>query len=197
MKTFSDTTKHLVAPSFGANKVWLVGKQFLQPILVRAEPEVIVGLLFPFERLSADGAFVFQFTGSIFGDVLLLAPVVPPFELAQVNIAPIHQFFDKPLHLSNVIWIGGSDELIVGQFEEFHGFSEFRTVQIGQCLRVHAFVAGRLLHFDAVLIGSRQEEHLIPGKPHGPRPSVTQGGGVNVPDVGPVVHVIDRGCDAA
>ena len=107
------------------------------------------------------------------------------------------ELFDEELNLANVIRVGGANELIVGQIEKFHGLAEFSAVEIGERLRVQPLVARRLLNFDAVLIGSRQKEHFIPGKTHGSCPSVTQGGGVHMPNVGPVVHVVNRGCDAA
>ena len=96
-----------------------------------------------------------------------------------------------------MVGIRGSNELIIGEIEEFHGFSEFSTVQVGQGLGIHSLIPCGLFDFDPVFIGSRQKEDLITGKPHGSGPSVTQGGGVDVANMGPIVYVINGGCDAA
>jgi hypothetical protein len=68
--------------------------ELLEPLLERAELEVVVLLRGARQRAAADGALVLQLLGAGLGVVLLLALVVPALEGAQVDAAGI----EEPLH---------------------------------------------------------------------------------------------------
>jgi len=86
----------------------------------------------------------------------------------------------------------GADEVVVGDAEFLKRLLKRPRVLIGPLLRGQSLLRGGIHDFGRVLIGAGQEEHVIALQPVIPRENVGDGGGIDVPDVGPVIDVVDR-----
>ena len=66
---------------------------------------------------------------------------------------------DQRLDACVVAWVGGADEVVVGDVEVLPGLGELRRDAVGELLRRHAGGFGGLLDLEAVLVGAGEEVH--------------------------------------
>ena len=63
-----------------------------------------------------------------------------------------------------VVWVGGSDEMIVVDIGSLCQANEVLTGLVAECLRVHSCLLRRLLHFHTMLVGACAEQGLSPSE---------------------------------
>lgn len=91
--------------------------------------------------------------------------------------------------------LGGSEKIVVGHFQFVEDGDEVFGVAVGLLLGGDAGGGGGLLDFEAVLVGSGEEEGWSSHKALETGGDIGEGGGVEVSDVWSVVDVVDGGCD--
>ena len=160
-----------------------------QGLLVLGEAEV-VGLLFQLDKLVRE-TLGLQFLGLHLGDKGLVADTVEPFVGGLVDIASLKKLLEPRLYHLAMILIRRADEAEVGHV---HPLPEVRVVRhdlVGQGLGGDAAGGGGLLHLLAMFVGAGEEESLLSHLPVEPRDGVRQHSRVDMPDMGPVVHIVD------
>ena len=191
LQAIAHAPEHFVEPAIGSHEPRVRGEERLKLRLIRAQPEVVVLLRRAHEWLAADRRLVLKLLGAGVGDIFLLPLVVPTSELAEVDVARLHQLLNEELDLRLVPRLGGADEVVVGQPEQAHDLAELGRVLVGERLRADAAIPRALLNLQPVLVGSGQEEDIPPIKPHCPRPDIAEGRGVRMPDMRAIVDVVD------
>jgi hypothetical protein len=86
---------------------------------------------------------------------------------------------------------GGADEYIVRAVEPFYHLLEARHVAFDQLRRSELLLRRGLQHFDAVLVGPGDEEHVIAVKPHEPGDCIGRDRLVGVADMGRAIGIGD------
>ena len=167
-----------------------------QPLLIGRKPEKIGFFLVPLnrraERLAtyavlADRRFAFVEIG-------LLAYRIPAGIAVEINIAIVGHALPDRLAGLFVARLGGADEIVVRAAERRdHGAKNIR-VAVGQRLRRNAFLFGRLLHLQPVLVGTGQEKHVLAVEPVKTRQRVGGDHRIGVADMRLAVRVEDRRC---
>jgi hypothetical protein len=79
--------------------------------------------------------------------------------------------------------LGGADEIVVGEVQRRGHGAEALRVAVGELARRDAFLDGRLLHLEAMLVGAGQEEHVLAVEPLEARDRIGGDRLVGVPDV--------------
>ena len=92
-----------------------------------------------------------------------------------------------------VAGLGGADEVVVADVEQLPGLAEAGAGAVGLLLGGDAVGLGRALHLEAVLVGAGEEEDVVAEQAVPAGEGVGGDRRVGVPDVGHVVHVVDRG----
>ena len=88
--------------------------------------------------------------------------------------------------------LGGADEIVVGGAERLGHRAEDRRVAVGKLLRRDAFLLGRLLHLQAVLVGAGQEEDVLAVEPLEARQRVGGDDLIGMADMRLAVRIEDR-----
>ena len=85
-----------------------------------------------------------------------------------------------------------ADEIVVGHAQAVKGVFEGLGVAVGPFQSGHAVLGGGVDHLGGVLIGPGEEEGVIALQPVEACDDVGDGGGIHVPDMWPIVDVVDR-----
>ena len=88
-----------------------------------------------------------------------------------------------------------ADEVVVGEAKRLVHGAEASRVAVGQGAWGKAFLGGRLLHLESVLVGAGEEEHVLAVEALEASDGVGGDGLVGVADVGRPVGVGDGGGD--
>ena len=168
-----------------------------QPVLIGGQAEEIALLLHPIDRraLRADAHAVFLHLSLGFGVVGLVAHRVPAGVAVLVDVAiglhPPPDLFRRAV----VARLAGADEIVVGTAERGDHLLEQRGVAVGQRLRLQALARRRLLHLDAVLVGTGQEIDVVAVEPHEAGDRIGRQRLIGMADMGGAVGIGNRGRD--
>ena len=99
------------------------------------------------------------------------------------------------LYRSDVPWLGGANEIIVADIQQFPNFLEPSAGLVSLFERCDSVGVGRALDLEAMFIGAGQKEGGISRQPMPPSKRVCCHRCVGVPDMGHIVHVIDGSGD--
>ena len=125
----------------------------------------------------------------------LTRDAVETFVRAQLDVAGVVDPLQELLHGFVMARLGGADEVVVGDVERVPLLPEYPGHRLHQRGRLDALRLGRALDLQPVLVGTGEEEHLVAEEAVPAGEYVGRDRRVGVPDVGHVVHVIDRGRD--
>src|SRR5689334_772583 len=165
-----------------------------QGVLVLRQPEEVVLLLQPLNGPAVNGAE--RSVDELGFDLeLLAAHAVRPAIGARVDLAPVVQALDELLDRPFMAFLGGADEVVVGDKEPLPHLLPPGHDLVRPLLRGEALLLGRAGDLLPVLVGPGEEEDLLPAEAVVPGDHVARHRGVGVPDVRDVVHVIDGGGD--
>ena len=89
-------------------------------------------------------------------------------------------------------FLGRADEIVGAVVHRADQVAERLADLVRVGLRRQARGLGGFLHLLAVLVGAGEEFDVVAIQPLRPRQNVARNRGVSVPDVRPIVHVIDR-----
>ena len=127
----------------------------------------------------------------------LAGRAVPALVRGRVEVARRVDAPDDLLDAHAVPRLGRADEVVVRDPELFPEVPERRRVAVGDDDRRDAFLLRDLLDVLAVLVGAGQEAHVLAREAEIAGERVRDDRRVEVPDVGPVVDVVDRGREVA
>ena len=125
-------------------------------------------------------------------DVLFLADVVPALVLAQVHVLAPHQGADELLGEALVPRLGGAHEVVEADVEAGGRLAEGGRVAVRPRLGGEVVLLRGRDHLVGVLVRAREQEGVLAAQPVQPRHRIGDHGGVDVPEVGALVHVVDR-----
>ncbi len=91
--------------------------------------------------------------------------------------------------------LAGADEIVMAEFQALKGFLEGGGVLVGPFLGGQLPFGGRVDDFRGVFIGAGQEKDVIAFQPMIAREDIGNRRGVDMPDMRPIIDVIDRGGD--
>ena len=91
--------------------------------------------------------------------------------------------------------LGGADEIVVRALELFHHGLEARHVALDQLPRRQVLLGRRLQHFDAVLVGAGEKEHVAAVEPLKAGDGVGGDRLIGVADMRRAVRIRNRGGD--
>ena len=120
---------------------------------------------------------------------------VPALVQALVHVPVVVDALHHLLHAHRVAGVGRADEEVVRDVDARHQLLETEGVAIGELLRRHPLALGGLRDGLAVLVGAREEEHVLAALAHMPGQDVRPDGRVRMAEVRRGVHVVDRGGD--
>src|SRR6185436_11777571 len=125
----------------------------------------------------------------------LAGGAVPPFVGGGIEVAGIPDAADDLLDASVVPLLGGADEVVVGEPEPLAQLEVPGDDPVGELDGRDALFPGRPLDVLPVLVGAGEEIYVVAPQAPVARQGVGGRGREDVPDVGQIVHVIDRGGD--
>ena len=131
--------------------------------------------------------------GEFFFDVVRLArhAIVTPVHI-EFDVAGVVAGLQQLVHAAFMTFFGGADEVVVLDIESFPRIGVERGNLVDEFTGRLACGVGILLHFEPVLVGSRQEVHVIATQTVPATDCVGDDRRVGVPEVGLCRHVIDR-----
>ncbi len=181
---------HLVEAEVGLYEVGMGRVEVQERLLILRKAEE-VGLFFELDELVGE-ALGLEFLGLSLRDEGLVAHAVEALVSGLVDVAGIQQLLEPALHGLAVIRIRGADETVVG-----HAHARPQVRVVGDDLvreRFRRDAAGDcgLLHLLTVFVRAREEAHRLAHLAMEARERVRQHRRVDMPDVGPVVHIVDR-----
>ncbi len=187
-------TDHLVAPALGRDEVGVRLVEREQPVLPGRETEEPGRLLHPLHRRAggADPRAVGLHRRFALAVERLVAHRVPAAIVAEIEIARVVDALPERLAGAVVARLGGADEVVVGDVHRARERAEVLRHLVGERFRRHAGSGSGLVYLLAVLVGAGQEEHLVRVEPHEAGEHIAGERGVGVPDMGHVVHIVDR-----
>jgi len=130
--------------------------------------------------------------GLLLGVEPLAAHAVQAAVLAEVDVPGVVDLLEDGLHHPLVPGLRGADELVEGEAHALPGLAEDAADAIGVGLGRLAGAGRALGDLVAVLVRAGEEEHPLTLHPVTARHGVARHRGVGMPDVGDVVHVVDR-----
>ena len=139
---------------------------------------------------AVDGAVAVDEVG--LGVVRLARHAVEALVGAELDVAGVVAGLEQPLDGPVVAGLGGADEVVVGDVEQLPRVPEALDGLVGPLPRRDAVGLGRPLDLQAVLVGAGEEEDVVAEEPVPAGHRVGRHRRVGVPDVGRVVHVVDR-----
>jgi hypothetical protein len=126
------------------------------------------------------------------GEEALAADAVEALVLAKLDLPGIVHGLQDRLDRANVIPIGGADETVEAYSELLPGGPVDARDLLGERSGGDTALRGDLCHLLPVLVGSGQEEGLLPRQAVVASQRVDDDGGVGVADVRLGVDVVDR-----
>ena len=192
IQAFADPVDHFVPALVGLNEIRLISNSLEQRLGIPAEAEEIILFLFTDQRFAIERRFELIFLRLVFRQILFLPGIVPTLVFAEINIAALQQLTHVLLHFRLVPVFRGADKVIVGDAQFLKSILKRLRILIGPLLRRHSVLRGGLDNLGRMLIGAGQEEHIIATEPVIAGHNVGQRGGVDMPDVRAIVHIINR-----
>ena len=189
-----DERARLVGARRGRDEVRAVGVEPLELLLEGGEPEEPVLLLLAVERDAVDRAGV-ALRDLVLGLEVRAAGAVPALVLALVDVPVVVHALHERLDALLVARVARADEEVVGGVDARHQRLEAGGVAVRELLRRHALALGRERDRLAVLVGAREEEHVLPALAVVAGEDVGPDRGVRVAEVRRRVDVVDRGRD--
>ena len=169
----------------------MLGVQALQRLLERGQLEEVVLLLLA-RQLDVVNRTAVALVDFVLRLEVRAAWAVPTLVGALVHVPVLSHAREHLLDLRHVLGIGRADEEVVGRAEQRHERLEALGVAVGELLRLDAErvrgVGDRL----AVLVGPRQEEHILAALAVMTRDRVGGDRRIRVPQVRGRVDVVDR-----
>ncbi len=148
--------ERLIAPEIWLDKFRIVLNVLDQPVLILAHPQEIVGLADPVHRPFAVR------TGPVLKVFLhekpLTGDTIPTVILGPVDLALLIQRLKQLLHHSLMPGLGGTDEIIVGDFELLPQVLKTNHRGIGMLLGRDSRFIRRLLNLLSMLIRAGQKK---------------------------------------
>src|ERR1700730_1503324 len=171
----------------------MAGVEIEQLLLVGGELEKIALLLDPFDRrtLRADTFARVVEPGLVLVVIRFIAHRGPAGILAEVNVARRFHLLPDGDRRTMVALFGGSDEYVVRAVESLHHGLETRHVAFDQLRWGELLLRRSLQHFDAVLIGTGDEEHVVAVEPHETRDCIGRDRLVGMADMGRAIGIGD------
>ncbi len=186
-----DERERLVEAHLRDHEVRAFRVEPLERLLERRQPEEPVVLHLPLERDLVDRAAVAVLDLRLRLEVRA-ARAEPALVGALVDVAvvvdPLHDLGD-PLE---VLGVGGADEEVVRGVHGGRQLLEAHRVAVAQLARGDPLALGRQRDRLAVLVGAREEEHVLAPLAHVAGEHVGRDRRVGVPEMGLAVHVVDR-----
>ena len=155
LQSLAHPSKHFICSLARPNESRMICEVLCQSIGESAQSEIVILFSRTNERLSADGTLIIQLARFVFGVILLLPFVVPPFKGPQVHIARCHESSQERLNLNNVSRLSCADEVVIRQSKCCQNSLKFSRIFVSECLRRNAACGRALFDFRSVLIGSR------------------------------------------
>ena len=109
-----------------------------------------------------------------------------------VEIAGGLEAADHLAHPALVPLLGGAHEVVVGEIQLLRELAIAADHAVGELDRRDPLAPRRPLDVLAVLVGAGQEAHVLAQQAVVARQGIADRGGEDVPDVGQIVHVVDR-----
>ena len=186
---------HLVAPLGRADEVGIVLVERQQPVLELRQLEEIAFLGHPFDgrALRAVALAVLAQFGLVLAVIGFVADRVPARIGVLVDVSGGGHLGPDRLAGGHVPVFAGADEIVVGAAQKGRHRLELGRVPPGELGRADALLARALQHLDAVLVGARQEEHVVAVQPLEARQRVGRDELVGVADMRTTVRIGDRG----
>ncbi len=186
-----DEPQGLVALGLGPDEAGVGVVPVEQRLLEPRELEEVVVLLHVLDRPVVDGAqrAVDQLVDRVVG---LARHAVQALVRPELDVAVVVDPLQDLLHRGVVAGLAGADEVVVRDVEQLPGVAEALGRAVGPLERGDAVGLGRPLDLEAVLVGAGEEERVVAEQAVPPGDRVGDDGRVGVPDVGRVVHVVDR-----
>ena len=166
--------------------------QSMQALLVAAEAEEVVLLLERGDRLARVDRAVAAVDQLALLVVRLAGDAVRALVGVELDVAVVLDPLQQRLHGGVVAGLGGADEVVVGDVEAVPRLPEAGGVAVGLLLGRDAGRLGGLGHLQAVLVGAGEEVGVVAEEAVPAGQGVGDHRRVGVPDVGGVVHVVDR-----
>ena len=178
----------------GRDEARVAGVELLELLLEGGEPEEPVLLLLAVERDAVDRA------GVALRDLVLrlevrAAGAVPALVQALVDVPVVVHALHERLDALLVARVARADEEVVGGVDARHQRLEAGGVAVGELLRRDALALGGERDRLAVLVGAREEEHVLAALAVVAGEDVRPDRGVRVAEVRRRVDVVDRGRD--
>ena len=184
--------KDLVAAALWRHEVRLRLVELDQPVPVGGEPEEVVVLLQHHHGALVDRAEAVDDLGGLVE--ALAGHAVRSLVLAEVDVALVVELLRQPLHRADMALLRGADEVVVGDLEPLPDLLPAGHDPVGPRLRIEPGCGGRQGHLLAVLVGSGEKVDPLAAQAVVARQEICGNRGVSVPDMGNIVHVIDRSC---
>ena len=182
----------LVAAALRRHEVRLRLVELDQPVPVGGEPEEVVVLLQHHHGALVDRAEAVDDLGGLVE--ALAGHAVRPLVLAEIDVALVGELLRQPLHRADMALLRRADEVVVGDLEPLPDLLPAGHDPVGPCLRIEPGGSGRQGDLLAVLVGSGEEMDPLAAEAVVARQEIRGNRGVSVPDMGNIVHVVDRSC---
>ena len=189
-----DEAHHLVPPLLRADegRIRLVMRK--QPVLIGGEAEEVGLLLRPFdrraERLPAHA--VRPERRLLLVEIGFLPHRVPAGILVEIDVAGRLHAPPDLLAGKVVPLLGGADEVVLRDVERRRHVAKALRVAVGELDRRQPLGDRRLLHLEAVLVGARQEEHVLAVEPLEARDRIARHRRIGMADMGDPIRIEDR-----
>ena len=84
-----------------------------------------------------------------------------------------------------------ADEVVIAEIHRLRQIAKILRNFVGEGLRLEPGSLGGFLHFLAMLVGAREELHLLAVKTHESGDHIARQCRIGMPDVGRIIHVVD------
>ncbi len=186
-----DEAEHLVALPRRLHRLGMLGVEGEQAVLVAREAEEVVLLGDVLDDRAVDRAAL-AVVELVLLVVELAAHAVEALVAVELDVAAVVDPLEELLHRHLVPGLGGADVVVVGDVEVVPRGTEEGAVAVGPLERGDVVGLGRPLDLEPVLVGAGEEHDVVAPEPAPPGQDVGRHRRVRVPDVGRVVHVVDR-----
>ena len=194
MQPGAQERERLVVARARRDEVLALGVQPFERLLEGGELEEVAVLLLARQLDMVDRAAV-ALVDFVIRLEVRAARAVPALVRALVHVPVLAHAREHLLDLRHVLGIGRADEEVVRRAELRHERLEALGVLVGELLRLDPERVRGVGDGLAVLVGARQEEHVLAALAVMTRERVDGDRRVRVPQMGGRVDVVDRGGD--
>ena len=190
LETGLDEGDDLVAPRLREDEFRVLAIVLEEGLAVLRQPEEVRLLLRPLDLVPLIGAA--SVDDLTFRIERLAGRAVPAFVRVLVDVPSRRDLLVQALGAAAMPVLRRPDEVVVADPERLPEGAEALDDLVGELQGQQALRLGGALDVLSVLVGAREEVHLLPGHAAEARDHVGDDGRVGVPDVRHVVHVVDR-----